>query len=151
MSQSFHLSSGELQAIPNMNSVPSCPMSFRCADDLACECFAGRLKARGFHEPIDVAVAVQRLADKKPFSKGVIRHFWAAVRSDDPVKLFKTLYSEDMVRRADYAIYRENRLPGDLVSRPLMDLLTKGGHPLVPDGGAQRCAAALREKYSVAV
>lgn len=85
--------------------------------------------------------------ERQPFSKGVIRHFWDAVQRDDPAKLLKTLCTEDMVRRADFAVYRSNRCAEVEQCRPLMDLLTTGDHHFVPDGGAVRCVEALKERY----
>jgi len=83
----------------------------------------------------------------KPFSKGVIRHFWDAVMKDDPQKLLKTLCTEDMVRTADYAVYRGNRCAGVTQTRPLLELLMDDSHHMVPAGGAVECVRAIRGKY----
>ena len=83
----------------------------------------------------------------KPFSKGVIKHFWQATEHDDVTIMRRTLLGAAMVKRADYAVYRPHRHKKEATRVPLLELLTGDHRYVKQDTGAVECLKWVLATY----
>ena len=91
--------------------------------------------------------AYEEAVRTKPFSKGVIKHFWRATEHDDAQMLRETLLGADMVQRADYAVHRPHRNKTQPTCTPLLQLLTGDHHFVKQDTGAVECLRWVLQTY----